>query len=164
MLLRRGFSTGGFSSRLRSFLGGIFGERITKITLPHEVEKKTQAQAALAQTRKNLAQLAMNVVTTPGIESWTEANLPNLTEGELIELAKFRYKAKEPNSPETQLAVKAWREGSRRGNEEASYSYGASLRVGVGVEKNPTEALKILLSVAETHNSPFAHVRPFPPL
>jgi TPR repeat protein len=158
MLLRRGFSTGGFSSRLRSFLGGIFGEKIQKIVLPDELQKKAQAQAVLAQTRKNLAHSAMNVINSPGIENWTEENLTNLTDSQLMELAQFRFKSNEPHSPDTQLAVKAWEEGSRRGNKDASYSYGASLRSGIGVTKNQTEALKVLLSVAETHNSPFAHV------
>jgi TPR repeat protein len=163
-MLRRAFSSG-HGSGPRSFF-----ERIIKplfqfspsATGAGDIERKAKSQAILANVRKKLTQASTNYQTSNDIDTWTETDFVSLTDNQLMELAQYHFQGGKSRNAE--LAVKAWKEASDRGNKDALYSYGACLRSGIGVAKDPVHALEVLLTLAESHNNPFAHVPPSPSL
>lgn len=120
------------------------------------LERKAASQAILANARKKLTQASTNYQTSNDIDTWTETDLSSLSEKQLMEFAQYHFQGGKSRNAE--LAVKAWKEASDRGNKDALYSYGACLRSGIGIAKDPVHALEVLLSLAESHNNPFAHV------
>jgi TPR repeat protein len=122
-----------------------------------EMERKAESQAILANVRKKLTHASTNYQTSNDIDTWTELDFPALTENQLMELAQYHFQGGKARNAE--LAVKVWKEASDRGNKDALYSYGACLRSGIGITKDPVHALEVLLKLAESHNNPFAHVR-----
>jgi TPR repeat protein len=127
---------------------------------PDDFARKAMAHKRLREAISELKAGAKNYGSevSKAIDSWAVSDFDDLTEEQLMTLAKTRFEGAENIEKDLTLAIEAWKAASSRGNIEATYSLGVCFRDGVGVAKDEQEAFRLLFPLAEDYNNPYAHV------
>jgi TPR repeat protein len=112
-----------------------------------------KAHVALRDAVKELSKgsaTPQSLPPSPTIQEWMTTDLTNLNIYQLEQLARAYHEGMSGIIDQNSVkAVEIWKFAMDLGSKNASYSYAASLRDGVGVERNFIAAFEILKKLAD---------------
>lgn len=126
--------------------------------------KITQAHTQLRDSIRELSKgISQPIAQAPQhvISELRSKKLTDLTTEQLEQLARVYYEGSSDNGKtlgkNVSKAVEIWKECSKNGSIEGTYSYASCLRDGVGIEKDVIKALDLFVKLADDKDYHLAH-------